>query len=151
MHGMNAGRKHGEQSCYEKDQQSQKAFHADPSKRFSSGSKFVWVLLSCSEQFGTGEKKIKRAKPQHRDEYYQFECQHSTVISSEKRLKIANLNPTLVETGENKNRDAAKRELREASHRLCRPRQRKSRFFCAAIKNPEQCNKPQPQSPVAIR
>src|SRR6266850_6232650 len=138
MHGMNAGGKHSEQSRYEKNQQGQEAFCADPSYRFARQGKVIGVPLSCLTESGTGGKKVERAESEHCDEYDQFEKQDSTVVSAEQRPEIADLNPTLVETGENKNGDAAKGELREASHRLCRPRQRQSRFFCAAIKNPEQ-------------
>ena len=88
------------------------------------GDVFVCVLFSCAKKPRTGGEKIKRSKAEHGDEYYQFKCQHSTIVGAEKRLKIAHLNPTLIEAGEKENGDATKRQPRETTHRFRCPRHR---------------------------
>ena len=73
VHGMNAGGKHGEQSGYEKNQQGQEAFRADPPQCFARPGKVLGVPLGCLKEPGTGGKKIERAESEHCDEYDQFE------------------------------------------------------------------------------
>ena len=83
------------------------------------------------------ERKLSAPNPSIAMNMTSLNKQHSTVVSAEQGPEIADLNPTLVETGENKDCDAAKGEPRETMYRLCCPGQRKSQFFYTAIENPE--------------
>ena len=73
MYGMNAGWKHGEQPSYEKDQQGQEAFRANPLQCFARRGKVIGISLGYLKEPGTGGKKVKRAESEHRNKYDQFE------------------------------------------------------------------------------